>query len=245
VCPCARDQVNRYSASTFAAPVRYAIAIPLGLIALTIMLCAQDDIPVFKTQAASAFVWGEDNSSSAISSSIRDPVTGHAIHKLKHAGVEVSSRAGFEKAGSGEPHELLSFTTTIVNNTKSELSVRQGRASVDGRMTMPLNVELTKKKHGHKKNGEQVWDLARMSCYASGFLPDEVFVSPEALSKVLTVSPRRAVTVSFVVKDPRYSSLLCSVDGCFPKGTMRFAVTVNATDFVFIWPGRSMVDCGK
>jgi len=70
-------------------------------------------------------------------------------------------------------------------------------------------------------------------------------LSPDASSKVFTVTQKKALTVSFVAKDPRYYSVLCSAEGCFPKGTIRFSVTVNSTDFVFIWPGRAMVYCGK
>jgi hypothetical protein len=202
-------------------------------------------LPVFKTEAAAAFVWGEDNGAGVLSSIVRDPLTGTAIHKLNHGGVEVSSRAGFEKDGSGEGRELLSFTATIVNNTDSELSVRQGGASVDGRMTSLLPVVVMKK--GLSKRGRnQVWELAGMNCFSSGFLPNQRFLSPNmSPNDALRVGRKTALTVSFVTKDPRYYSLLCSADGCFPKGIMRFSVTVNSTDFVFVWPGRTMVYCGK
>ena len=36
----------------------------------------------------------------------------------------------------------------------------------------------------------------------------------------------------------------CSVEGCYPKGTIRFSVTINAIDFVCIWLGRALVCCG-
>jgi hypothetical protein len=189
-------------------------------------------------------VWGEDNRPGTASSIVRDPLTGNAIHKLKHGGIEVSSRAGFGRVGSGQAGELLNFTTTIVNNTESELSVRQGGASVDGRLTLPLPVVLTKRGLSKKKRN-QVWEPASMNCFSSGFLPKDTFWAPKASSKVFIVAPQRALTVSFIAKDPRYSSLLCSVAGCYPKGIMRFFVTVNTTDFVFIWPGWSMVYCGK
>ena len=222
----------------------HTFAVTLAVLALTLLSPAQDEVPTFKTEAASAFVWGEDNFQGAVSSNIRDPLTGNAIHKLKHGGVEVSSRAGFERADAGRAGELLSFTTTIVNNTESELLVGQGGASVDGRLTSPLLVVLTKKGLS-KTQRNQVWELAGMNCFSSGFLPNEAFLSPNTSSKSLKVSAKGALTVSFVIKDPRYYSILCSVDGCYPKGTIRFFVTVNATDFVFIWPGRAMVYCGK
>jgi len=224
--------------------VRYTLAVTLAALALTLLSWAQDEIPIFKTEAASAFVWGEENSSGAVSSSVRDPVTGNAIHKLHHGGIEVSSRAGFERVDSGGAGELLSFTTTIVNNTDSELSVRHGGASVNGRVALPLPVVLTMKGLG-KRERKQVWKLDSMNCFSSGFLPNQAFFSPNASSKVWTVAPKETLTVSFVIRDPHYNSVLCSVEGCYPKGTTRFSVTVNATDFVFIWPGRAMVYCGK
>jgi hypothetical protein len=53
------------------------------------------------------------------------------------------------------------------------------------------------------------------------------------------------LTISFVMQDPRNYPFRCSMEGCYPTGTMRFHVTVNATDYVFVWPGRSSVNCGK
>jgi|SRR5579863_3613284 len=224
--------------------MQHSFAVSLAVIALTVFTHAQDDLPVFKTEATSAFVWGQDSPPGGVSSSIVDPVTGNAIHKLNHAGIEVSSKAGFETVGSGGAGELLSFTATIANNTESDLSVRHGGASVDGRIALPLAVVHTKKGFS-KKQRSQVVEVASMNCFSSGFLPNETFLSPDASSTAFTVTPKKALTVSFVVKDPRYYSVLCSAEGCFPKGTIRFSVTVNTTDFVFIWPGRSMVYCGK
>jgi hypothetical protein len=59
------------------------------------------------------------------------------------------------------------------------------------------------------------------------------------------VTPKTALTVSFVTKDPRNYSVRCSVEGCYPTGTMRYSVTINTTDFVFIWAGRAAAYCGK
>jgi hypothetical protein len=223
--------------------MRNAFAVPFAVLAFTLLTCPQDDVPVFKTEATSAFVWGEDSSPGAVSSIVLDPLTGNAIHKLKHGEIEVSSRAGFERAGSGQAGELLSFTTTIVNNTESEISV-QGSASVDGRVVSPLAVVLTTKGISQKQRNH-ARELASMNCFSSGFLPNGVFWSPKSSSTILTITPKSVLKVSFVTKDPRNYSVLCSAEGCYPKGTMRFLVTVNATDFVFIWPGRAMVYCGK
>lgn len=222
----------------------HTFAVAFTVLAFTLLSPAQDEVPTFKTETASAFVWGEDNFQGAVSSSIRDPLTGNAIHKLKHGGVEVSSRAGFERADAGKAAELLSFTTTIVNSTESDLLVGQGGASVDGRLALPLPVVLTTKGLS-KTQRNQAWKLKHMNCFSSGFLPHEAFLSPNISTKSLRVSAKRALTVSFVVKDPRYYSVLCTAEGCHPKGTIRFFVTVNATDFVFIWPGREMSYCGR
>lgn len=220
------------------------LAVTLAVLAFTFFTFAQNDLPAFKAGAASAFVWGEDNPSGAVSSSIRDPATGNAIHKLSHGGIEVSSRAGFESIGLGEAGELLSFTTTIVNNTDSELYVRQGRASADGHLALPLSVVLTKKGLGRKER-EHSWELARVHCLSSDSFSNHTFFLPNDSSKAFTVTPKTALTVSFVTKDPRNYSVQCSVEGCYPKGTMRFSVTVNTADFVFIWPGRALVYCGR
>ena len=90
-----------------------------------------------------------------------------------------------------------------------------------------------------------MWELTKMSCFSSGFLSNENFFSPGASPKVFIVAPKTALTVSFVTKDPRNYPFRCSMEGCYPTGTMRFYVTVNATDYVFVWPGRSSVNCGK
>lgn len=224
--------------------MRHTFAFPLAVLAITLLACAQDAVPIFKTQAMSAFVWGEDNIRGAVSSSVRDPVTNNEIRKLIHGDIEVSSRAGFERVRPGEAGELLSFTTTIVNNTESELYVRQGGASVDGRLISPLPVVRTKKGVS-KKERDQVRELASMNCFTNGFLPSGAFLPQSVTSKPLAVNPKAALTVSFVTKDPRYYPILCSVEGCYPKGTIRFFVTVNATDFIFIYLGRAMIDCGR
>jgi hypothetical protein len=220
------------------------LAVTLAFLGCTILTFAQKDLITFKTEAASAFIWGEESQPGVVSSSVRDPVTGNAIHKLEHAGIEVSSRAGFERVGSGRPGEFLSFTTTIVNNTESEVGVRQGNASVDGHLAVPLPVVANKKGLSKKKH-EQARELAEMSCFAGGFLANDLFVSPNSSSKGFVIAPKKALTISFVTKDPRYYSILCSVDGCYPKGTIRFSVAVNSTDFVFVWQGRSLVNCGE
>jgi hypothetical protein len=224
--------------------MRHSFAIAIALLFVTGLSHAQDDVVTFKTETVGAFVWGEDTLPGAVSSSVKDPVTGNEIRMLNHGGIYVSSRAGFETVRSGEEVKLLSFTATVVNNTESELSVRQGGTSVDGHLVLPLAVGLSKKGLG-KKQRRQVWDLASMNCFSTGFLPNELFLSPTSSSAAFKVNPKRSLTLSFITKDPRYRSGLCSVVGCYPKETLRFSVTVNATEFVFVWPGKTMANCGR
>ncbi len=214
--------------------------IPFAILALTLAAFAQEDIQTFKVEATNAFVWGEESRSGAVSSSVQDPITGNPIHKLKHGGIEVSSRAGFERVGN---EELLSFTTTVVNASQGEIVVKQGGVSVDGRVALPLSVVL-RKKDAAKKVRKQAWELVRMQCFANGFLPNEEFFSKDGSAAGFAVRPNQAVTVSLITKDPRQSSMLCTMEGCYPKGSVRFSVVVNETVFVFIWPGRAMISCG-
>jgi hypothetical protein len=203
--------------------------------------------PVIKTEVMSSFVWGEDSPSGAVSATIQDPLTGNAIHTLNYSGIEVSSRIGFESVGTDEVGTFLSYTTTIVNTTDSSLSVRYGGISVDGHVASPLGVVLPGKKLSKKerKSNPEFVELGKFHCFTSGFLSRDIFFSATALSQVLTVAPRTALTVSSVIRDPRnYHSVLCSVEGCYPTGTIRYYCKVNDKDYVFVWPGRSAVYCG-
>lgn len=94
--------------------MRGTLGVTFVFLALTALTSAQNNSGVFKAEAASAFIWGEENCSDAISSSTRDPVTGDEIRKLNHGGIEVSSRAGFERIGWGEAGEFLIFAEHAV-----------------------------------------------------------------------------------------------------------------------------------
>ena len=218
--------------------------VTLAILGLTLLTFAQTDVPTFKAEAFSALVWGEDSPSGAMSTSIQDPVTGNVIHRLSYDGINVSTRVGFEEIGSGKVGELLNFTATIVNNTDSELSLRQAGAYLDGHAASALSVALADKGLS-KRQRKQVWQLEKMSCFSGGFLSRENFFQSNPSSRVFTVAPRTALTVSFVTKDPRKYSLHCTAEGCQPIGMMRFYVTVNTKDYVFVWPGSSAVYCGK
>ncbi len=219
----------------------------LAVFALTPSVFGQDGVPIIKTEAMSAFVWGEDSRSGAVSSIIQDPLTGNAIHTLSYAGIEVSSRIGFERVGTDVVGTFLNYTTTIVNSTDAMLSVRYGGMSVDGQVAsllwvVPAGTKLSKKELKSKPDAVA---LGKIHCLTSGFLSSDNFFSASATSQVLSVAPRTALTVSSIVRDPRrYHSVLCSVEGCYPTGTIRYYLTVNTKDYVFVWPGRSAVYCG-
>lgn len=200
-----------------------------------------------KVEVVSTFVWGEDSPSGAISSTIQDPLTGHPIHKIKYGPIEMSSRIGFERVSVDEVGAYLGYTTTIVNGSDSMLFVRYGGISIDGRaVSLPLVIlpgkRLNKRERKSKTN---VVKPETMQCFTSGFLSNDHLFSADAASEVLNVSPKTALTVSSVVRDPRSYPLRCSVEGCRPIGTIRYYLTVNSQDYVFIWPGLSAIYCGK
>jgi hypothetical protein len=195
----------------------------------------------------SAIVWGQDSTSGAVSSTIQDPLTGTAIHRLSYAGIEVSSRIGFERVGTDQVGTFLNYATTIVNGTDSTLSVRYGGTSVDGHAASPLWIVPANKKLNKKerKSKPDAVELGAIHCFTSGFFPSDNFFSANATSQVLTVAPRTALTVSSAIRDPRnYHSVRCSVEGCYPTGTIRYYLRVDNKDFVFVWPGQSAVYCG-
>jgi hypothetical protein len=194
----------------------------------------------------SAFVWGQDSTSGAVSSTVQDPLTGNAIHRLSYAGIQVSSRIGFERVGTYQG-TFLNYATTIVNSTDSTLSVRYGGISVDGHAASPLWIVPADKKLNKKerKSKPDAVELGKIHCFTSGFLSSDSFFSANSTSQILTVAPRTGLTVSSVIRDPRnYHSVLCSVEGCYPTGTIRYYLRVDNKDFVFVWPGRSAVYCG-
>jgi len=218
--------------------------IVVACLVFTLSMFAQNDTPGFRVEARSALVWDKDLPESTTSSIVWDPLTGNEIHKLRSAGIEVSSRIGYERVSSGEVGKLLHYTTTIANHTDSDVSVNYGGASVDGHLATPLRVSLTNK-GSKKRNRKDVWELSKMHCFTTGFSSKENFFSADNLSKTFTIRPRTAQTISSVTMYPRLSSTVCSVDGCHITGTIRYYITVNSRDYVFIWPGRSVAYCGE
>lgn len=218
----------------------------LVVFAVVPALLGQDAEPI-KVETIRVFVWGQDSSAGAISSTIEDPLTGNAVRKLSYGGVEVSSRLGFERIAAEQSGIFLNYTTTIVNDTPAPISVQYGGISVDGHPAplLPLNPGALYR--DQKRKGEpNAAPLEEMSCFSSGFLSHDHVFSESSASQALTVASHGALTVSTVIRDPRrYHSVLCSVEGCYPTGTVRYYLTVGDRDYVFVWPGRAAVYCGK
>jgi hypothetical protein len=227
--------------------MKQACMFTLAVFALSPGMFGQDTVPTIKAEATSAFVWGEDSPSGAVSSTIRDPLTGNTLRTLSYAGIEVNSQIGFEDIGADEGGIFLNYTTTIINSTDSAVSVLYGGISVDGHPASPLSVLPVGKKLSKKelKNKPDFVELGNIHCFTSGFLPSDNFFSVNASSQTLTVAPRTSLTVSSIIRDPRsYHSVRCSVEGCYPTGTMRYYISVDHRDYVFTWPGRYAVYCG-
>jgi hypothetical protein len=206
---------------------------------------AQEEAPTFKMEVRSAFVWGEDVPGGAVSWTAQDPLTGVGILKLRYAGVEVSSRMGFEKIRSEQVQEFIAYTTTIANSTNTTLSVEYVGMTVDGHTVPPLSIASKASDRKRPKNQPNIVEIEKLYCFRSGFLSDTSFLPATGQPSGLTVAPQHSLTVSSVIRDPRHYPILCSTEGCLPKGTIRYGIRVGSHDFVFIWPGRSIANCGK
>ncbi|HEY3620469.1 MAG TPA: hypothetical protein VGK96_27015 [Candidatus Sulfotelmatobacter sp.] len=226
--------------------MKRTILILFSSLVLAACALAQSDVATFKVDARSAFVWGEDVPTGAKSWTVKDPLTGTESLKLSHEGVEVSSRMGFEKLHPEDAVELIAFTTTIVNNTQTKLSVQAAGITVDGHLASLLSVGSSRKSQKSEvKNRTRAVANRNLYCFTSGFLSSENFLSNIDPTSVLVVNPRGSLNVSGVIRDPRNYSMLCSVDGCFPKGSLRYAIRVGGHEYIFIWPGRAIVNCGR
>ena len=228
--------------------MKWASILVRAVLALAPCMFSQDTVPMIKANVMSAFVWGEDSTSGAVSSTIQDPLTGNALHTLSYAGIEVSSRIGFERVSTDEEGTFLNYTTTIVNSTDSTLSVRYGGTSVDGHVASPLWLVPVGKKLNKKEreNKTDVVELGKVHCFTAGFLSKDNFFSANTSAQVLAVAPGTALIVSSIIRDPRsYHAVRCSVEGCYPTGTIRYYLKVDDKDYVFVWTGRSAVYCGE
>ena len=221
--------------------MKKACILVLAIVAFAPCVLGQDGMPMIKATVMSAFVWGEDSTSGS------RPTDRQCDTRMSYAGIEVSSRIGFERVGTDFVGTLLNYTTTIVNNTDATLTVRYGGISVDGHVASPLWVvpagtKLSKKELKSKPGAVE---LGKIHCLTSGFISSDNFFSESTSSQVLSVAARAALMVSSIVRDPRrYHSVLCSVGGCYPTGTIRYYLTVDTKDYVFVWPGRSAIYCG-
>ena len=227
--------------------LRQGCIVVLAIFVSTVLL-GQETGPIIKTEVVSTFLWGEDARSGAISSIVHDPLTGSALRKLSYDGIEVRARLAYERVSADEAGIFLIHTTTIVNSTATPAIVRYGGVSVDGHAVLPPAIVPAGKKVSRKelKRNPDIVELGRMKCFATSYVSAANVFSANPSSGALTVAPGAALTVSSVFRDPRrYQPLRCSTDGCFPTGTIRYYVTVNGQDYVFVWPGSSAVNCGK
>jgi len=205
---------------------------------------AQVDTPAFETEVKSAFVWGEDKVNGANSSSVADPRTGQRIHKLEYGGIEVSSRIGFERIARGEVGEFIEYTAAVVNSTGRVALLRVGGVSVDEGTARQVHISQEHRHRREKDYDTDVAELSKLYCLTSGFLSTDNLVSADPQGGVLVIEPSAALTVTVVARDPSHYSIRCSSEGCHPVGALRYFVTVNGRDYVFLWPGRSVPYCG-
>jgi len=217
------------------------------ILLFTLRANSQADVPKFAVEVRNTFVWGEDAPAGAASSMIRDPLTGAELRRLKHTGVEVTSWIGFEKLHREDVAEFIVYSSTIINNTETELPVEAGGIAIDGRLVSPVAVDSSSStvKQKHSKNGKDVVDIRNLHCFGSGYLSSENFFSQQGNPSTMLVEPQSSLTVSGVIRDPRYYPLLCSVGGCFPKGTIRYSIRVGSHEYMFSWNGGSIVNCGR
>ncbi len=205
---------------------------------------AQSEL-TFKTETRSTFVWGHDAPGGAVSSIIQDPLTDTPILKLTYAGIQLSSRMGFERVSPAEAGHFLGSTTTVVNNTSSSLSVRYGGISLEGHFAGPLSVASAVTQSSKREKRMDRLSLDKLHCFTSGYLSADNLFSANSSFEQFTVYPGTATTISFVIRDPRSYGVRCSIQGCYPTGTIRYFLTVNSHDYVFVWPGQSVLNCGK
>jgi hypothetical protein len=180
-----------------------------------------------------------------VSSTVKDPLTGNAIHKLTYRGIDVSSRAGWERQDWGQT-TVIPVTVSVVNNTDYPVTVQSGGASYGGYNAPLLYLASSKKSVPHESR-KYVWETRKMRCFTNGYFPSETLFTGEG--EALTVAPKRAATVSFVAAVPheRESGFDCVVSSgpCLPINEVRYYLRVNGKDYVFVWGGGSVPYCGK
>jgi len=215
------------------------------LLAFGSAVLGQEDVPIFKAEVTNTFIWGEDGTTGAVSSTSKEPLTGNEIRRLKHNGVEVNSRMGFEKFRHEDAAEFILYSTTIINNTESALPVQQGGVAVDGHLVSPLALEPSRKVK--KKPGKQGGDtigVQNLHCFSAGYLPAESASVGDQYSSTFVVQPKSSIVVSGVIRDPRHDPMFCSADGCYPKGMIRYSIRAGGHEYIFTWQGHLLANCG-
>jgi len=226
--------------------MRDALEIAISVLVVALVVSGQDTSSL-KIEVKSAFVWGEDSAQGVSSSVMEDPLTGNSIPKLSYAGIEVSPRMGFERIAFAQAGMLLGITATVINGSDSNIRVTGGGITINGHSEPLVSLIRGNKRFKSRdlENDQKAVDLERMACFKSGFLSSDHLFSTEASSQALSVLPKNSLAVTAVVKSASAYSVRCSIEGCYPTGTMRYYITVNNHDYVFAMPGRSAVYCGR
>jgi len=159
--------------------------------------------PYVQAETTSAFVWGEDFPRGAISSSITDPLTVVTIPKLTYAGIEVSSRMGFERIGHAEAGAFLGSTTTVVNGTEHTISVQWGGISIDGHQASLLSVVPDHNRSRHSNSDPNVFQVSKLYCFRSSFLSNENLFREGTSLNDLLLDPQKSLSVSSIVRSPQ------------------------------------------
>lgn len=225
--------------------MKHTLEIAISIVVFALAVFGQEKPPL-TIEVRSAFVWGEDSAQGVTSSIIEDPLTGNSIPKLSYDRIEVSTRMGFERLGIARVGMLLGITATVINGTESDITVNGGGISINGHAESLVSLISGDKrvKVRDANNDEKAVHLEQIGCFKSGFLSSNNLFGPEQ-SQVLSVSAKSSLAVTAVVKSESAYSVRCSIEGCYPTGTMRYYITVKNHDYVFEMPGRSATQCGK
>lgn len=229
---------------------------PLAILFTAIAIGAgAQDVPTFKVETESAFVWGQDRVNGAVSSEIVDPLTGNSIHKLKHQGIEVGTQIAKDSLASwGERFGFIVTEVYLVNNTDHEVAIEYGGSSYDGNPA-PLVSLVRSLKETPKAERKDLYEVSKFSCFRSGEFPtaplfgEHVPKSNRIVSK--TVQPHLGTAISSIVFGPNHTA--CSsetgVKQChniydFASGKFRQYFRVGGKDYVFVWDGAGIKTCG-
>ena len=218
-------------------------AVLASVFGLTAATLSQNIAPVFKVDARSALIWDHCTGETSECSIVRDPATGAELHRLTHGGIEITSRVGYESVHANSTAKLLIYTTIVTNNTDADVYAEYGGASVDSRSAPPLWL-VQSEKEVPKRRQHEAWEVGKMQCFTAHFGSSENIFSSHEPARRFMIRPGTAITISSVTQDPDSVPVLCSLDGCHIKGTIRYCIEVNETDYIFVWPGSQVAYCG-